>query len=91
MKLIKKIQFILIQCVAKFIPEITQRETWVVLQILFDIAFKLNTDIYSTLDWDKIVKVIFFKVLFDRIVVCEEFKVFNKLYRLQFAYNYFFW
>lgn len=68
-----------------FIPEINQREILVVLQLLFDGASKLNTDIYSTLDLAKTVKVIFFKVLFDKIAVCEEFKVFNKLYWLQFA------
>ena len=68
----------------KFIPESTQREAWVVLQLLFDDVSKLNTDVCPILDLDKAVKVVFFKVFIDSIAIDEEFKVFNKLYWLPF-------
>lgn len=45
----------------KFIPESTQRETWVAFQLLFDGVSKLNTDVCPLLDLDKAVKVVIFK------------------------------
>ena len=68
----------------KFIPESTQRETWVAFQLLFDGVSKLNIDVCPLLDLDKAVKVVLFKVFIDSIAIGEVFKIFNKLNWLPF-------
>lgn len=68
----------------KFIPESTQRETWVAFQLLFYSVSKLNTDVCPLLNLDKAVKLYFLKYLLRYSAIGEVFKIFNKLYWLPF-------